>query len=152
MRTVESALGDAEPDLCFRCHAEKRADFALPYHHPVREKFMGCTSCHDPHGTFTLGQMRTRHNEPVCAKCHEDLQGPFIFEHPAGRAAGCQACHQPHGSTNPKMLTRARVQFLCLECHPATPASHDLTQERHRNCTVCHRKIHGSNLDRLFFQ
>lgn len=152
MRSVGDVMSRAEPGLCFDCHAEQRADFALPYHHPVAERFMGCSSCHEPHGTFTLRQMRTRHSEAVCGGCHEDLQGPFIFEHPAGRASGCQSCHQPHGSTNSKMLTRSRTQFLCLECHASTPSSHDLTQTEYQDCTVCHSQIHGSNLNRLLLR
>lgn len=152
MRAVGDVMGRAEPALCYRCHAEKRASFALPYHHPVKEGFMRCTSCHEPHGTFTRHQLRTRNNEPVCGKCHEDLEGPFIFEHPAGRASGCQTCHLPHGSTNPKLLTRFRVQFLCLECHADTPPSHNLARQTYQNCTACHSRIHGSNLDRLFFR
>lgn len=152
MRSAGDAMARTQPALCFGCHVDQRADFALPYHHPVSRASMQCTSCHDPHGTTTLSQLRTRQTEPVCGKCHEDQQGPFVFEHPAGRASGCQACHQPHGSTNPKMLTRFQVQFLCLECHADTPSSHDVTKSRYQNCTVCHSQIHGSNLNRLFFR
>ncbi len=152
MRAVEDVMSGTQPELCFGCHAEQRAEFELPYHHPVSEKFMECSTCHESHGAFTLRQMRTRNTEVVCGKCHEDQQGPFIFEHAVGRASGCQACHQPHGSTNPKMLTRFQVQFLCLECHATTPSSHDLTQDRYRNCTVCHSRIHGSHLNRLLFR
>jgi hypothetical protein len=46
------------------------------------------------------------------------------------------------------MLKRPQMQFLCLECHPSTPSSHDLSQTQFQNCTVCHSRIHGSNLDR----
>jgi len=152
MRTVEDVMARAEPSLCLGCHAEQRADFALPYHHPVSEGLMECSSCHEPHGAFAASQLLTRSTEPVCGKCHEDQEGPFIFEHPAGRASGCDTCHLPHGSTNPKMLIRPQVQFLCLECHANTPPSHDLTEERYRNCNVCHSRIHGSNLNRLLLR
>ncbi len=152
MRAVGDAMRGAQPEVCFECHAAVRASFAMPYHHPVAERHMECTTCHQPHGAFTLRQLRTRNNEPVCGRCHEDHEGPFVFEHPAGRASGCVTCHQPHGSSNPKMLSRFQAQFLCLECHPNTPRSHDLTQERYRHCTVCHSRIHGSNLDPLFLK
>ena len=60
------------------------------------------------------------------------------------------------------MLKRQEVSLLCLECHanmPATatasgtlggvpPAFHDLRSPRFQNCTVCHVKIHGSNVSR----
>ena len=152
MRAVDDVMRGVQPDLCYECHTGQRGAFALPYHHPVEEKFMGCTACHNPHGTFTRVQMRTRHTEPVCTTCHEDVSGPFIFEHPPGRASGCVACHQPHGSTNPRMLNRAQVQFLCLECHANTPTFHDLSRSEFRNCTACHSKVHGSNLNRSLLE
>ncbi len=94
-----------------------------------------------------------RATQPVCTACHEDKQGPFVFKHPMGRdERRCETCHRPHGSTNPKMLTRAQVRFQCLECHTNTPSSHDQTRTRFQNCTVCHSRIHGSNLNRLFLE
>ncbi len=153
MRAVEDVMEGVQPDLCYRCHVAQRADFSLPYRHPVGEGFMGCTSCHNPHGEFTTTrQMRARQSEAVCGKCHEDNQGPFIFEHPPGRASGCQACHQPHGSTNAKLLKRAQARFLCLECHADTPSFHDLRQAEFQNCTICHSRVHGSNLSRQLFE
>ncbi|MCW5981307.1 MAG: DmsE family decaheme c-type cytochrome [Bryobacteraceae bacterium] len=152
MKAADDVMTRAQPELCYQCHDWRRADFAMPYHHPVPEGFMACSDCHEPHGSFTVRQLRTRHSEMVCGKCHEDQQGPFIFEHPPGRAAGCQACHQPHGSTNPRMLTRAEARFLCLECHPDTASFHDLSQVTYQNCTVCHNRIHGSNLSRRFLE
>ena len=94
--------------------------------------------------------------------CHGDKRGPFAFEHAPIREEGCQSCHMPHGSENAKMLIRQEVRLVCLECHanlpvPNTsgivtgvvpPAFHDLTSPRFRNCTVCHQKIHGSQIDR----
>jgi len=148
MRDVKDVMGGQQPELCYRCHIDQRASFALPYHHPVEEKFMECSSCHTPHGSYRMARLKTRNAERICTQCHEDLSGPFIFEHPAGRSSGCVACHQPHGSTNPRMLIRAQTQFLCLECHANTPTFHDLSKARFRECTVCHSKVHGSNLDR----
>ncbi len=148
MRAVNDVMGGQQPRLCYRCHTDERAGFLLPYHHPVEERYMECTDCHDPHGVFELRQLKTRHTEPVCTRCHEDQQGPFVFEHPPGRASGCQVCHEPHGSTNAKMLIRPKVMFLCLECHADTPAFHDVTRTEFQNCTACHSRIHGSNLNR----
>jgi hypothetical protein len=53
------------------------------------------------------------------------------------------------------MLIRHEVHQLCLECHSLTPgvatsqppAFHDIRSSRYRNCTVCHREIHGSYVD-----
>ena len=152
MKAADDVMTRAQPELCYECHSWRRADFAMPYHHPVPERAMSCSDCHEPHGSFTVRQLKTRDTEMVCTKCHEDQQGPFIFEHPPRFAGGCQACHQPHGTTNAKMLNRPSVMFLCLECHANTPASHDLTQTVYRNCTVCHSRIHGSNLSRRFHE
>jgi DmsE family decaheme c-type cytochrome len=99
-------------------------------------------------------------NEPGCFKCHGDKRGPFVFEHAPVRLEGCTACHEPHGSANPRMLTRGEVRMVCLEYHSNTPpamtasktlggippAFHDLRNPRFRNCTMCHVKIHGSNV------
>ena len=104
-------------------------------------------------------------NEPGCIKCHGDKRGPFTFEHAAVKMQGCAACHEPHGSANPRMLTRHEVRFVCLECHAnvgatgaaktgtlggVPPAFHDLRSPRFQNCTICHIKVHGSNVDRTF--
>jgi len=34
------------PETCFACHMEKKAEFRLPYHHPVLEGKMSCVDCH----------------------------------------------------------------------------------------------------------
>ena len=151
MRSVQDVMDRNQTDLCYGCHLQVRTDFALPFHHPISEGFMQCSSCHEQHGGFTLRQLRTRHNEAVCTKCHEHQHGPFIFEHPPGAADSCQTCHNPHGSTNTKMLNRPVLRFLCLECHSNTPSFHDLTQTLFQNCTVCHSRVHGSNLSRFLF-
>jgi len=152
MKVADQGMADGQPQLCLSCHASQEIDFRMPSHHPVLEGYMDCTSCHQQHGGFTLRQIRTRGVAPICVNCHEDNQGPFVFEHPPGRAGGCQACLQPHGSPNNKLLNRPQVRFLCLECHPDTPTFHDLTQSKYQNCTLCHSQIHGSNLNRRFFE
>ncbi len=95
-----------------------------------------------------------------CLKCHTDKQGPFVFEHAPLKIEGCQICHNPHGSANAKLLKRSQVRQLCLECHsnigefgaPNTPNFHNQLNVRFQNCTSCHFKIHGSNVDRVFFR
>lgn len=147
--------------LCESCHIEKKAEFAQPFKHRVAENAMSCVDCHNPHGSFKPGLMRTANaNEPGCLNCHADKRGPFAFEHPPVREEGCQSCHMPHGSPNAKMLTRQEVRLVCLECHAnlpgaakivtgvVPPAFHDLNLPQYRNCTTCHQKIHGSYIDR----
>jgi DmsE family decaheme c-type cytochrome len=152
---------DATNKLCASCHLSEWAQFQRPFHHKLPEGAMSCVDCHNPHGSIRPAMLQTfAANEPGCFKCHGDKRGPFTFEHAPVRFEGCQACHEPHGSANPRMLTRADVRFVCLECHAnlptvpakvmgvAPPAFHDLRSPVFQNCTVCHQKIHGSQVDR----
>jgi len=143
-------------ELCTSCHRSAEAEFRQPYHHPVLEGGMTCLDCHSAHGDR---ERSARHLEVVpgfgCVSCHVDKRGPFAFEHPPGRTNGCQECHRAHGSFNSMLLIRSEVHQLCLECHSLTGgvagsqplAFHDIRSSRYRNCTVCHREIHGSYVD-----
>ena len=152
--------GEVVP-LCVSCHKASEAEFRKPYHHPVLEGGMSCLDCHSPHSD---PQRSTRRLEVFprfgCVTCHVDKRGPFAFEHTPVTVNGCQECHQSHGSVNPLMLTRSDVHQLCLECHSFTPgvatsqppSFHDIRSSRYRNCTVCHRAIHGSYVSPLFLR
>lgn len=147
---------------CASCHTSQWASFQRPYRHRLPQGAMSCVDCHNPHGSLLPRQLQTAAaNEPGCIRCHGDKRGPFVFEHAPVRMEGCHTCHEPHGSANPRMLTRHEVRYTCLECHtnlptPAIktslggvpPALHDLRQPRFRQCTNCHVKIHGSNVNR----
>jgi predicted CXXCH cytochrome family protein len=150
-----------EPQLCLQCHSEIKAQFSLPFHHRVPEGGMKCSDCHNPHGGFEAKQARLSAGADAgCIKCHSDKQGPFVFEHAPLKTEGCTICHTPHGSDNPKLLRRNQVFQLCLECHsntsiigvPNTPTFHDIRQPTFQNCTTCHTKIHGSNINEFFFR
>jgi DmsE family decaheme c-type cytochrome len=172
--TPRTLLAKAQPQLCYTCHVDIRAQFEMPYKHRVNEGAMGCTDCHNPHGanapTWRMG-VRPRmvggaaSNEEPCLKCHADKHGPFAFEHPPVRVEGCETCHYPHGSTNARLLRRPVVFTLCLECHNGAkpygiqgtgvyllPSTHNMLDPRYQNCTNCHVSIHGSNLDPLFLR
>ncbi len=154
-------LKEEQKDLCTSCHPATRAEFRKPFHHPVLEGAVLCSDCHSSHNEddrplrpLAVGP------EEDCLSCHSDKKGPFVFEHPPGLVNGCATCHEPHGSINPKMLRRTQVAQLCLECHSMTPgvaagqppSFHDIRSARFRNCTVCHREIHGSNVDPAFLR
>jgi predicted CXXCH cytochrome family protein len=130
---------------CFSCHTEKRAEFSLPSHHPVKEKRIECADCHDPHRPVTE---KVKHD--VCTSCHLGQRGPHLFSHGAISAKGltdaCLSCHLPHGSPNQRML-KLTNRGLCLQCH-ADRATHFVG----RNCTDCHRAVHGSNTSSLLFR
>ncbi len=147
---------------CASCHTSVWASFQKPHRHRLPEAAMSCTNCHNPHGSVLAQNMRTANAaEPGCFACHADKRGPFVFEHAPVRTEPCSTCHEPHGSANPRMLTRHAVANQCLECHSnlvsptaggiaggVPTAIHDMRQPRYRNCTMCHQKIHGSNVHR----
>lgn len=173
-KTPKNLLAAKQTDLCYTCHTNVRAQFAMPTKHRVNEGFMNCTDCHNPHGTaspsWRMGaRPRMVHNSPdgeqSCVRCHVDKRGPFAFEHPGVRVEGCETCHSPHGSMNTRMLKRPAVFPLCLECHNGAgtfgrqgdgvtlqSGSHNMTDAKYQNCTTCHVRIHGSNADRLFLR
>jgi DmsE family decaheme c-type cytochrome len=159
-KTASFLLVAAQPQLCYRCHADIRVRFSLPFHHPVTEGLMKCTDCHDPHGTFGHDQLRsTADLNLICTKCHAETAGPFVYEHPVVRTEGCLSCHDPHGSPNPRLLKVSNVNTLCLRCHtasmtfdaPGTPSFHNQNAQ-YVSCTSCHTQIHGSNTSDVFFK
>jgi DmsE family decaheme c-type cytochrome len=172
--TPQFLLAKSQPELCYGCHTNLRAEFSMPFKHRVNEGFMKCSDCHNPHGTFApTWRMADRpslvrqadSNEEACLKCHTDKRGPFAFEHPPVRVEGCEMCHYPHGSTNARLLRRPVVFTMCLECHngtgtggrqglgvPQLSQAHNMADPRYQNCTNCHVRIHGSNSDPLFLR
>lgn len=147
--------------LCTSCHKSAEAEFRQPYHHPVLEGGMNCVDCHSAHSDPGRAARRLEVFPRFgCVTCHVDKRGPFAFEHASVKVSGCEDCHHPHGSFNPSMLIRSEVHQLCLECHSFTPgvatiqppSFHDIRSARYRNCTVCHRAIHGSYVSPLFLR
>ena len=143
-----------DPETCFKCHTDKKAEFRLPHHHPVIEGKMSCVDCHEPHGPdarpWTTTSMQDVND--VCFKCHKDQRGPFVWEHEATRE-GCTTCHKVHGSIHEKMLV-ARDSNLCLKCHtqmnfPTIGQSGHSGRLPSGSCFSggCHTAVHGSNFD-----
>jgi DmsE family decaheme c-type cytochrome len=144
-----------QPDTCFTCHKEQRAQVNRPSHHPVVEGKMSCSSCHNVHGGNPKQLVRDSVTE-TCFTCHMEKRGPFVHNH-APVQEDCSICHQPHGTTIPSML-KARPPFLCQECHShsshpsqagALPGGRttgtSLLGSVGRGCMTCHTNIHGSN-------
>jgi DmsE family decaheme c-type cytochrome len=141
-------------EMCGTCHKPQVAKQLRSSHMPVREGKMVCTTCHNPHGSTNVKQLRAgNYVNEACFSCHAEKRGPFLWEHAAGREA-CSSCHDPHGSNNDRMLV-ARQPMLCQRCHIGTrhPSTiYDGTALAQRNiraithsCTNCHQQIHGSN-------
>lgn len=152
---TSSLLKKSQPELCYQCHANVRAAFALPTHHRVPEGAMKCTDCHSPHGTGNQHELQQAASE-TCTQCHTEKRGPFVFEHAASRVEGCTACHTPHGSSNKMLLARREERILCMQCHVASPTTtrimpHNLLSFQAQGaCSRCHSVIHGSNFDKNF--
>jgi predicted CXXCH cytochrome family protein len=146
-----SLLKASEPNLCFTCHGNVQAEFALPVHHRVPEGLMKCSDCHNPHGSINRASLNAT-NWETCVKCHVEKRGPYVYEHPAVRVEGCVVCHNPHGNTNHFMLVRREGRMLCLQCHTGFHGQDGVPHSRlgfqaSGECTRCHVAIHGSSFD-----
>ncbi len=135
-----------EPDTCFQCHKDRRAQMLMPAHMPMREGKITCTNCHNPHGSATEAMLWQDSINDNCYTCHAEKRGPFLFEHAPVRE-NCLNCHDPHGSINEFSLKMSRPR-LCFECHSighaeTTGINSSLTMGR--ACQNCHQMIHGSN-------
>ena len=141
---------------CIACHRDTRAEIMKPSHHPIVEGKVFCQSCHDPHGSLTVGQLRGESITDLCTTCHADKRGPWVHEHPPV-SENCNTCHTPHGSSHNRLLAQ-KPPALCADCHPGGH-THGIYDGRGTlpginpsnirfegsGCVACHRQIHGSN-------
>ena len=135
-----------EPDTCFQCHKDRRAQMFRSSHMPLREGKMVCSDCHNPHGSFTEALLKKNSINDVCYTCHAEKRGPFLFEHLPVRE-NCDNCHDPHGSVNEASLKMSRPR-ICFECHGAGHGSTSTLNSQttmSRSCQNCHTQVHGSN-------
>lgn len=145
----------SQPEVCYDCHAEQRADSHRRSRHPIKEGKVICGDCHNPHGSIGPKLLKQTSTNETCYECHTEKRGPFLWEHAPVRD-DCANCHTPHGSNLPRLL-KARTPYLCQECHQenyhpsslysgtglasASPNARVLGKD----CLNCHAKIHGSN-------
>lgn len=157
-----------QPEVCFTCHKEQRADAKKVSHHPIEEGKVVCSDCHNPHGSTGPKLLKANTVLETCYSCHAEKRGPFLFEHQPV-TEDCAICHTPHGS-NLNSLLKTRPPFMCQECHDgthasATPAGPNAAGFQGglsktgaagtnqfpsknlvgRGCMNCHSQIHGSN-------
>lgn len=146
------------PETCFQCHLSKRAEFSLPYRHPLGENRVGCGDCHDPHEGDAIkgGGTSLQSANDTCFQCHSLQKGPYVFEHEAIRE-GCTTCHSPHGSVNARLL-KSRNANLCLQCHfqqQDTAGRILIGRTNHTSLLSrgacwsagCHEAVHGSHVN-----
>ncbi len=157
---VDDAVLDTrtQPEVCYDCHREQRADSLKTSTHPLRYGKIACSDCHQPHdSTFEHSLTESTVNE-TCYGCHAEKRGPHLWEHPPVEE-DCGLCHRPHGSNHAALL-KVRSPLLCQQCHSrADHASLALTGNElpggtgdlrsaflvSRGCGNCHSQVHGSN-------
>jgi DmsE family decaheme c-type cytochrome len=134
-----------QPDTCFQCHKDRRAQMFRASHMPIREGKIVCSDCHNPHGSATEGLIRQVSVNDNCYTCHAEKRGPFLFEHAPVRE-NCLNCHDPHGSINDSSLKMSTPR-LCYECHTIDhgQSGPNAPYTMGRACLNCHTNIHGSN-------
>jgi DmsE family decaheme c-type cytochrome len=145
-----------QPEVCFACHKEQRAQYTRPSRHPIKEGKMACSDCHNPHGSAGPTLMLRDSVVATCYTCHMEKRGPFVRNHQPVQE-DCSICHNPHGTTTPNLL-KARPPFLCQQCHePATHQGRNASLSGStaspgqaantlaRGCLNCHTNIHGTN-------
>ena len=148
----------SQPDVCFTCHRQKRADFQKTSAHPVRFGLMSCNDCHGVHGPTSNTALLVKPSlNQTCYSCHADKRGPLLWEHQPV-TEDCSLCHTAHGSVRQALLTKS-PPLLCQQCHsPAGHPSFALTSQSlpgggaggsiylvAGGCTNCHSQVHGSN-------
>jgi DmsE family decaheme c-type cytochrome len=136
----------ADIEVCGQCHLQRKAQLMRSSHMPVREGKIGCSDCHNPHGTPNPSQLKQTSVNENCYTCHAERRGPFLFEHPSV-SENCSNCHEPHGTVNDRLL-KVRMPRLCTQCHSPPHRANDLKNQVgffNRSCANCHSQIHGSN-------
>jgi DmsE family decaheme c-type cytochrome len=163
-----------QANVCFSCHKAQRAQTRRISSHPLAVTSlastakMGCSDCHNSHGSSGPKMLVKSSVNETCFTCHPEKRGPFLWEH-APVSDDCTNCHTPHGSSNAPLL-KARAPWLCQECHSgdhgaqinsaANLAAGNVTtvnglqqpgaaspraQAGARACLNCHVLVHGSN-------
>jgi DmsE family decaheme c-type cytochrome len=146
-----------QPEVCFACHKEQRAQINRPSRHPIREGKVACSDCHNPHGTAGEKMLVRDTVNDTCYTCHTEKRGPFVRTHQPVQE-NCAICHNPHGSTVDNLL-KTRPGLICQQCHEPTSHRGNLPGFKPGNdnsnravgltlgraCLNCHTNIHGTN-------
>lgn len=153
-RTTQRKL---EYETCTECHQNIRTQLSKNSHHPIQEGKVTCSDCHNPHGALSPAMVKNESTNQLCASCHVDKRGPFVWAHMPVEE-NCLSCHNSHGSNVPKLLT-VKVPQLCQDCHGSAHGQYaygssfaigganqsNASRFDSRSCVNCHQMIHGSN-------
>lgn len=124
-------------DLCYNCHARHQGPFVFE-HSPVQED---CSICHDPHGTVANNLLKQ--SEPfLCLQCHESHFHATRTGSSANPGTTAFDANSISGlpTTTPAASGVAGVGFTNSHGTDAW------AQAFGTKCTVCHSKVHGSDL------
>jgi DmsE family decaheme c-type cytochrome len=154
-----------QPEVCYTCHKEQRAQGKHISVHPIDAGKVACSDCHQPHGSPTDKALVKETINATCFTCHAEKRGPFLWEHQPA-TEDCTSCHVAHGS-NVTPLLKTRAPFLCEECHNGSHqssrpiglgaggvqagmvgvgnAAFAPSGSSGRACQNCHVMVHGSN-------
>ncbi|MFH1263220.1 MAG: cytochrome c3 family protein [Pseudomonadota bacterium] len=147
---VPGTFKPSQPEICFTCHRDVRAQFNKIYVHPsvARDpngpyedgKLYWCQACHNPHER----SLRSELKKERCLECHQDKGGGGTFEHAGNNEDGCLTCHDPHGAGR-RFLLKAEVRMVCLDCHSDKYRKHH--EASGKTCLACHANaFHGDGL------
>ncbi len=121
----EFLLVKAQPELCYTCHLQQKAQFDMPFHHRVNEGLIQCSDCHNVHGTVGpkagadfvhagcgLLQMPHRQARTVCVRACAD-QGRWMPVVPpdARRAESAHAEAEQHEPALPAVPHDLKLQL-----------------------------------------
>ena len=149
----------------------------MPFKHRVNEGSVKCTDCHNPHGTFAAtwsmgGRPRMVDQAALEMRSHASSATSISAVHSSMSMRRCASKAVRHVITfgtvqlTRDLLKRPVVFTVCLECHtgvgqfgrdangiPTQTPSHNMSDPRYQNCTVCHaRNLTRSNADPRFFR
>lgn len=149
---------ETQAEACVGCHRDMRAKLHKRSSHPLLEKEITCTDCHNPHSSSADASLTKPIVNETCYGCHAEKRGPTLWQH-APVDEDCTLCHDAHGSNHPDLL-KQRTELLCRSCHSSdlhnsiAPTSQELPGGAHdgrsrfaigQSCVNCHSQVHGSN-------
>ncbi len=137
--TKKLLKSDERPnDLCYTCHARYQGPFVFE-HSPVEED---CMICHDPHGSVANNLLKQ--NEPfLCLQCHESH---FHATRTGSSAAPGNTSFNGTALNGTTLAPGQTVSTSTRVGYTNTHGTDAWAQAFGTKCSVCHSKVHGSDL------